>query len=269
VDRIVLALAVIIICANNHRHTHKTRGKQMRSIQIVFIALTVLLAGSALAAKGPKQIGQYSGFEGDEAELGAVVAAAIMEAGNAGDPRYDFSGRELEVGLATSKMTKTLNSNSAYQHEMNDALVKMTLEFMQYAKNEGKLADVARQDAMTQFPMLKRVAKVVEMTGNQELALVAITDQTSCFFQLMGAVEREPGMVTYRAPYGHVLEQTLRMGMHDLTEQEIHEQWTTPHVEVWSDMLGVDIQITDWQDDGMVTLYIPDVAEAMVNNTLD
>ncbi len=85
---------------------------------------------------------------------------------------------------------------------------------------------------------------MVSKVTKQRLALAAITDQASCFFQLAGQVERAPGMVSYRAPYGHVVEQTLRMGMHDLTEQEIHEQWTTPHIEVWSEMLGVDIQIT-------------------------
>jgi len=240
-----------------------------RSNFFKLLGISLLLANSALAAKGPKQIGQYSGFEGDEEVLGAAVVAAIAATGAEGDPRYDFAGRELEVGLATSKMIKTMNSNSAYQHEMNDALVKMTLEFMQYAKNEGKLEEVARKDAMTQFPMLNRVAKFIEMSGRKELALVSITDQTSCFFQLVGQVERSPGMMTYRAPYGHVLEQTRRMGMHDLTEQEIHEQWTVPHIEVWSDMLGVEILISDWEDDGMVTLFIPEIAEATVQNRID
>jgi hypothetical protein len=28
-------------------------------------------------------------------------------------------------------------------------------------------------------------------------------------------------------------------------------------------MLGVEIKISDWQDDGMVTIYIPEVTEAM------
>ena len=239
--------------------------------RMTVLALTALVAGGAWAGghEKAKQIGQYSGFEGNEAVLGAAVVAAIKETGAAGDARYDFTGRELEVGLATSKMIKTLNSNSAYQHEMNDALVKMTLEFMQYAKDQGQLEEIARKDAMTQFPMLQRVAKVIEKTGNKELALVSITDQTTCFFQLAGKIERAPGMVTYRAPYGHVLEQTSRMGMHDLTEQEIHEKWTKPHIEVWSEVLGVEITVSDWQEDGMVTLAVPEVTEAMANNRLD
>jgi hypothetical protein len=243
----------------------------MKHASFAGLALVLLLASNlALAGAhskgGHKQIGQYSGFEGNEAELGAAVVMAIREAGGS-DSKYDFDGRELEVGLAASKMIKTLNSNSAYQHEMNDALVKMTLEFMQYAKNEGKLEEIARKDAMTQFPMLSRVGKLIQKTGNKELALAAITDQTTCFFQLVGQVERGPGMMSYRAPYGHVLEQTQRMGMHDLTEKEIHQQWTMPHIEVWSEMLGVEIVITDWQDDGMITLYIPEVAEAIASNS--
>jgi len=242
----------------------------MPRLNQITLGCAAIILGISLAFAGghkQKQIGQYSGFEGDEAALGAAVAAAIQKAGGADNPRYDFSGQELEVGLAVSKMIKTLNSNSAYQHEMNDALVKMTLEYVQFAKNEGRLDEIARKDAMTQFPMLSRVAKIIEQTGNKELALIAITDQTTCFFQLVAQVEREPGMVTYRAPYGNVLTQTRRMGMHDLTEQEIHEQWTTPHIEVWAEVLGVDIRISDWQADGMVTLYVPDVAKTMARNT--
>jgi hypothetical protein len=238
----------------------------------LFLVAT-LMAATAFAGghKGggdpsKKQIGQYSGFEGNEAALGAVVVEAIAGVANDKGEKHNFAGKELEVGLAVSKMIKTMNSNSAYQHEMNDALVKMTLEFMQYAKNEGKLEVVARKDAMTQFPMLSRVGKIVEATGKKELALVAITDQTTCFFQLAGEVERGPGFVRYRAPYGNVLTQTRRMGMHDLTEQEIHEQWTAPHIDVWSEILGVNIEISEWQEDGMVTLSIPEITAAMAAN---
>ncbi len=236
----------------------------------IFLATAVQAGGhksGGEAGKPKKQIGQYSGFEGNEAALGAAVVDAIAKVDNNKGQAHDFSGRELEVGLAISKMIKTMNSNSAYQHEMNDALVKMTLEFIQHAKKEGRLEEIAREDALTQFPMLSRVGKIVEKSGRKELALVAITDQTTCFFQLAGEIERGPGYVRYRAPYGHVLTQTIRMGMHDLSEQEIHEKWTTPHIEVWSEILGVDIQISEWQDDGMVTLFIPELTEAMAANT--
>lgn len=215
---------------------------------------TVVLAGGHNG--GHKQIGQYSGFEGSEEQLGAAVAAAIQEVAPGDTEKFDFTGREKELGLAVSKAIKTLNSNSAYQHEMNDALVKMTLQFIQFAKNNDMMEEMVREDAMTQFPMLNRVAKMIEQTGNSELALIAITDQTTCFFQLVGEVERAPGMVSYRAPYGHVLEQTKKLGMHDLTEQEIHEVWTIPHVQIWSEIVGVPMEVSEWNDDGIVTIRV-------------
>ncbi|MGI9309880.1 MAG: hypothetical protein ACR2P6_11495 [Gammaproteobacteria bacterium] len=234
---------------------------------VVSIALcSAVLAGahSGDGAGTHKKLGQYSGFEGNEAALGAAVAKAILDVRPQAkaDANLDFTDRELELGLAVSKSIKTLNSVSAYQHEFNDALVKMTLQFIQFAKNNDQLEQAAREDAMTQFPMLNRVAKMIEQSGNRELALIAITDQTTCFFQLTGEVERAPGKVTFRAPFGNVLTQTKRMGMHDLTEQEIHESWTVPHVKIWGEVMGVDLQISDWQDDGMVTISIPSATVA-------
>lgn len=242
-----------------------------RIATVIFVVSGTAHAGghSGGDADRARQIGQFSGFEGNETVLGKAVVAAILDAAetNGVDIGIDITGNEREFGLAASKMIKTLKEDG-YVHEMNDALVKMTLEFMQHAKNEGKLAQVAREYATVQFPMLRRVAALIEKTGDKELALIAITDQTSCFFQLTAEVQRMPGMVRFRAPYGHVLEQTRRMGMHDLTEQEIHEQWTTQHVQVWSEILGVGIQISDWQEDGMVTLSIPEVTEARAANSL-
>jgi len=75
-------------------------------------------------AKGQKQIDQYSGFEDNEAALGEIIVTALQEA-EPGNTEVGFTGRELEVGLATSKIVKTMNSHSAYQHEMNDARVKI------------------------------------------------------------------------------------------------------------------------------------------------
>jgi hypothetical protein len=229
------------------------------------LAAAVMLVGVAQAG-GHKTLGNYSGFEGKEDILGAAVVKAINEASEEIGASNDFSEMEYEVGLYSSKMIKTLVSNSAYQHEMSDALVKMTLEFMQYAKDQGKLEEVARADAMTQFPMLKRVATMIEKSGKKDDALIAITDQTACFYQLVGKTERGPGYVRYRAPYGLVLASTTRLGMHDLTEQEIHEQWTVPHIEIWSELMGVEIAISNWQEDGMITISIPEITEAMAAN---
>lgn len=236
------------------------------AVGILLLASSAAHAGAHTAAKEPRQLGQYSGFEGNEAIIGTAIISALKEIQGKDGVTHDLSGRDLEVGLAMSKMIKTLTHATGYQHEMNDALVKMTLEFIQYAKDSGELEAVARKDAMTQFPMLKRVGDLIKRTGDKQLAMVALTDQTTCFFQLVGEVERGPGYVTYRSPYGHVLEQTRRMGMHDLTEQEIHDRWTIPHIEVWSEIMGVDVQITPWQEDGMVTMSIPEITQSVAMN---
>ena len=242
------------------------RVRSLTGLLLVVISSVALAGGHSGGGKKEKKLGQYSGFEGQEEILGQAIIAAIKDASSEIGVSNDFRGREKEVGLYASKMIKTLTHNSAYQHEKNDALVKMTLEFMQYAKDTGNFEEVARKDAMTQFPMLKRVASMIEENGKKELALVAITDQTTCFFQLVGEVERGKGWVKYKAPYGHVLEQTKRLGMHDLTEEEIHESWTKPHIDVWSEVMGVDIVISDWREDGMVTISVPDVAGTMAAN---
>ena len=177
----------------------------------IVLATSILLATAAQAGghksggeagKPKKQIGQYSGFEGNEAALGAAVVDAIAKVENNKGQAHNFPDVSWEVGLAISKMIKTMNSNSAYQHEMKDALVKMSLEFIQHAKKEGRLEEIAREDALTQFPMLSRVGKIVEKSGRKELALVAITDQTTCFFQLAGEIERGPDMCATELPTG-------------------------------------------------------------------
>ena len=66
-------------------------------IQLAFVAglaaLAVALAGPSLAS-GEKKYGQYSGFEGSEAELGRAVADAIQDAQPGEQADHDFAGRE-------------------------------------------------------------------------------------------------------------------------------------------------------------------------------
>ena len=44
---------------------------------------------------------------------------------------------------------------------MNDALVKMTLTYIQFAKDHGLLDDLIETEMRTQFPMLTRVGKMI------------------------------------------------------------------------------------------------------------
>jgi hypothetical protein len=235
---------------------------------IATLAVAALLAGAAQAGghegkdEGHRKIGQYSGFEGNAEALGTAVAAAIMAASPTKGPEHDFSGREKDLGLATEAAIKIMNAQSGYQHEMNDALIKMTLNFIQFAKDNDLVDEMIAEEVATQTPMLKRVRGMIEKTGNTELALIAITEQTACFYQLVFDTQREPGKVTYKSPYTTVLASTTRLGMHDLTEQEIHEIWTIPRIKGWGETLGVDLQVSEWRDDGMITISLPETRVA-------
>lgn len=221
----------------------------------------LLAAGASLYAGGHeggvrmKQIGQYSGFEGREAALGAAVADAVKEASPTGQAEHDFTGREEVLGKAVDMILKTLNHNDSYQHEMNDALVKMTLGHIQFAKDNDMLEELVIDDVQRTRPMMERVAKMIEITGDTDMALRGMFEQTTCFFQLAETIEREPGRITYKAPFGTVLENAMP-GQFDMTEREVFEIWTKPRYEQTAKILGVDLEISDWNEDGTITVKL-------------
>ncbi|MDP6675281.1 MAG: hypothetical protein QGH93_10615 [Gammaproteobacteria bacterium] len=201
---------------------------------------------------------ELSGFEGSEEALGAAVAASIMEISPTKNANHDFSEpvREKRLGHAVATAIRTINVDTPYVHEMNDALVKLHLTYMQFAKDNEMVDKMIETGIQTEFPMLNRVRKLIEKTGNKELAIQAITDRTACFYQLVDDAERGPGSITYQSPYGNVLAATRRLGQHNLTEQEIHEVFTIPRTKKRADILGVDIEVSEWNDDGSITIRL-------------
>jgi len=53
-----------------------------------------------------------------------------------------------------------------------------------------------------------------------------------------------------------VLEETVRMSIHDLSEREIHERWTIPRMQAYARVLGVELDVTPWRDDGTITVSV-------------
>lgn len=231
---------------------------------------TMLVLAAALVTGSPAYAGAHqgkgaiteaefarnSGFRGHEEALGAAVAQAIRETSPTGAPEHDFRGRERELGLAVEAVIKTLNNREPYQHETNDALVKAHLTAIQFAKDNGLLAEYINHQALTQSPMLRRVGDLVRKTGNTNFGLLAMTERTACFYQLVSDYRIEGGQVRWRSPYGNVLAQTYRLGQNDFDEAWLHENYTIPLLQKQAALMGLDAEISDWQDDGWITMRV-------------
>lgn len=235
--------------------------KSQASRLVLFCAAGIIAATEAFAAaegsgKPDRKIGQYSGFEGREAELGKAVGDAIAGVSPTKGPEHQFAGREEMLGKAVATAIKTINHNRGYQHETNDALVKMTLDHIQVAKKLDAFDAVLEQDMHSTRKQLERVGSMIQKTGNKDLAIVGVFEQTTCFFQLVEQTTRSPGKIVYQSPFGRVLSVTRLMGIHDLTEEEIHTRWTIPRLQRYGQTLGVTFDVSPWQQDGVITVSV-------------
>jgi hypothetical protein len=52
------------------------------------------------------------------------------------------------------------------------------------------------------------------------------------------------------------------LGLHDLTLQEIHQIWTVPRIQGQAEIMGVEVQVSAWREDGSVTISVPQITLA-------
>lgn len=164
-----------------------------------------------------------------------------------------FEGREALLGQAVNMVIKTLNQTQPYQHHVNDALVLAQLSAIQFAKDSKMLDAYVQHDIKLMSFITKRMAPLIEKTGNRELALEAIFDITECHYQLVLETEAEPGKRTWQSPYKKSLDACTKVGMLDLTEEEVHECWTRPRLLGYADDLGVTFIVSDLGEDGTIS----------------
>ena len=169
-----------------------------------------------------------------------------------------LEGKEEMLGRRVAMLFKTLSTEFPYQHDMNDALVKVHLEMVQFAKNLGKLDELVEHDLATMEPVLSRIKSTIEKTGNKEIALVSLCEKTTCHYQLNLDTIIEPGKRTSTSPYRAVLEASQRLGQFDLTEEELHNMWTVPRYMGYAECLGVKLEVSPWRDDGIITIELVD-----------
>jgi hypothetical protein len=164
-----------------------------------------------------------------------------------------FEGREEQLGKSLNVMLKTLSNTAGYAHEINDALVKMHLNAMQFAKDQGKIDEWVEHDVKTMRPINSRMANIIKKTGQKEIALVGLFDRTACHYQLAMENESEEGMRRWKEPFGYVLAQAKRIGQFDLTEEEILDKFVRPRIMGYAEDMGVKLDVSDIDEDGWIT----------------
>jgi hypothetical protein len=169
-----------------------------------------------------------------------------------------FEGREADLGLSMSILLKMLGNHAGYAHEMNDPLVKAHLLAIQFAKNNGTLADYIAHDIKTMEPINLRMKQIIEKTGIKEIAMVALFDRTACHYALALTSSGDGRVRTWQDPFGHVLTQCRKIGQFDLTSQEIHENWTIPRLTGYGRTMGVNLKVSPWREDGTITCELVD-----------
>jgi hypothetical protein len=167
-----------------------------------------------------------------------------------------FEGREELLGKAVAMAIRTLKDSMPYQHEMNDALVKMHLNSVQFAKNAGLIQQYVEHDVKTMMPMLLRMKGIIEKTGDREVALIGMFDRTACLYQLCLDLTSSPGRREFTFPFSNVLAIGKRIGQFDMTDQELHEIWLKPRLLGYAAVLGVAIEVSDIGPGGKVSVTL-------------
>ena len=167
-----------------------------------------------------------------------------------------FEGREALLGHAVALAIRTLKDSVPYQHEMNDALVKLHLTAVQFAKNKGLTPELVAHDIKTMQPMLQRMKGIIERTGDKEIALIGMFDRTTCLYQLCMDLEASPGRRSFTFPFTTVLNVSRRIGQFDLTDQEVHDIWLKPRLHGYAAVLGVKIQVSEIGADNRVDVTL-------------
>jgi hypothetical protein len=167
-----------------------------------------------------------------------------------------FEGREGLLGQAVNMVIKTLSQTEPYQHQVNGALVLAHLGAIQFAKNHGMLGEYIEHDRKLMEPINFRMRKLIEETGNKDLALEATFDITECHYQLVLETTIEPGKRTWVSPFRESLAACVRIGQMDMTEEEVHNIWTRPRLEAYAQDMGVEFRVSDLGADGTITCEV-------------
>jgi len=242
-------------------------GPIVTSVIFALVSSSVLAGGHNAAIKeamkDPQKMEAFmedrldhkTGLEGKEAALGLGVVALVKEL----DGKLDLSkSSDEELGRYILTAVKTMNHNASYQHEYNDALVKLHLTAVSFAKETNMYEKLVDVDVKTTEYMMKRIGSAIKMTGREDFALMAIFEQTTCFFQLVDELQwNSPTSVTYTTPFGRVMDASQKVGIFaNLTEEEVHNNYTVPRYLAYAEVMGVKLDVSPLGANGEITVTL-------------
>ena len=242
-------------------------GSTVTTIIFVLVSSVALAGGhnEAMkeAMKDPKKMEAFmedrlnhkTGLEGKEAELGKGIVALVQEM----DGKLDMSkSSDEEMGRYLLAAVKTTNHNGSYQHQYNDALVKLHLTAVSFAKEFDMYDELVENDVKTTEFMMKRIGGAIKMTGREDFALMAIFEQTTCFFQLVDDLQwNSPTSVTYTTPFGRVIDVSQKVGIFtNLTEEEVHNNYIIPRYMAYAEIMGVKLDVSPLGANGEITVTL-------------
>ena len=242
-------------------------GPIFTAVIFVLVSSSVFAGGHNAAIKeamkDPKKMEAFmqdrldhkTGLEGKEAELGQGIVALIQEL----DGNLDLSKSSDEaLGRYLLIAVKTMNHNASYQHEFNDALIKLHLTAVSFAKETDMYEELVENDVRTTEYMMKRIGSAIEMTGREDFALMAIFEQTTCFFQLVDDLQWNGSTsVTYTTPFSRVMEASQKVGIFaNLTEEEVHNNYTIPRYMAYAEIMGVKLDVSPLGANGEITVTL-------------
>jgi len=242
-------------------------GPTVTSVIFVLVSSSALAGGHNAAIKeamkDPQKMEAFmedrldhkTGLEGKEAELGEGMIALIQ----ALDGKLDLSkSSDEELGRYILTAVKTMNHNASYQHEYNDALVKLHLTAVSFAKEIDMYDQLVANDVKTTEYMMKRIGSAIKLTGREDFALMAIFEQTTCFFQLVDDLQwNSPTSLTYTTPFTRVMEASQKVGIFaNLTEEEVHSNYTIPRYMAYAEIMGVKLDVSPLGANGEITVTL-------------
>jgi len=204
-----------------------------------------------------QRLDHTTGLEGKETELGKGVVALVQQLNG----KLDLSkSSDEELGRYILTAVKTTNHNDSYQHQFNDALVKLHLTAVSLAKEADMYDKLVENDIKTTEFMMKRIGSAIKMTGRKDFALMAIFEQTTCFFQLVDELQwTSPTSIRYTSPFGRVLTASQEVGIFKgLTEEEVHDKYIIPRYMAYANIMGVKLNVSPLGPNGEITVSLVD-----------